>query len=43
MVLMGYTTSSEALLAARFVKRGFNWLKFQDDFDIIVGLGGLVV
>jgi hypothetical protein len=30
-------------LAAGFVKRGFNWLQFEDDFDIIAALEGLVV
>ena len=42
-VLMGYTTSSGALLAAGFVIRGFDWLQFEDDFDIIAGLEGLVL
>jgi hypothetical protein len=30
-------------LAGRFVKRDFNWLKFEEDFDINVEVEGLVV
>jgi hypothetical protein len=28
--------------AARPVRRDFNWLQFKEDFDIVVGLEGLV-
>jgi len=28
-------------LAARFVKRDFNWLQIEEDFDIIMELKGL--
>jgi len=32
----------ELHLSARFVKRDFNWWQFEEDFDIIVELEGLV-
>jgi len=30
------------ILAARFVKKDFNWLQFEEDFDIIMELEGWV-
>ena len=35
--------SSLILLTTRFVKRDFNCLQFEDDFNIIEGLEGLII